>query len=171
VSGTTAQQFPFFRSRLRRAMKGTTGPTRQLLRTLLEWNGDYDDTRGDGTVSPGVAIWEEFKDEAERIALFGLVKGPLGPGALDLAGNPGSSHAFDISNGEAYALRALGLRGLRLAAERTHKGLASRFRHPNPDTWREPRRMYDVSAQGAAATPELPFYDRGTWQQSVGLGP
>ena len=31
--------------------------------------------------------------------------------------------------------------------------------------------MYDVTAQGAAATPELPFFDRGTWEQSVGLGP
>ena len=27
--------------------------------------------------------------------------------------------------------------------------------------------MYEVSAQGAAATPELPFFDRGTWEQSV----
>ena len=78
---------------------------------------------------------------------------------------------FDISNGEAYALRTLRLRALRLAAERTHEKLAGRFRNPNPDTWREPRRLYDVSAQGAAATPELPFFDRGTWEQSVGLGP
>jgi hypothetical protein len=31
--------------------------------------------------------------------------------------------------------------------------------------------MYDVSAQGAAGAPELPFFDRGTWEQSVGLGP
>jgi hypothetical protein len=31
--------------------------------------------------------------------------------------------------------------------------------------------MYEVSAQGAAAIPELPFYDRGTWEQSVALGP
>ena len=78
---------------------------------------------------------------------------------------------FDISNGEAFALRTLQPRALRLAAERTTPTLAERFGTPNPDTWREPRRMYDVTAQGAAATPELPFFDRGTWQQSVGLGP
>ena len=48
--------------------------------------------------------------------------------------------------------------------------MAARFRNPNPDTWREPRRMYEVTAQGAAATPELPFFDRGTWEQSVHLG-
>jgi len=123
-------------------------------------------------VSPGVAAWEEFKDRAEAIALFNLGgKRSPGPGVLDLAGNPGTSHEFDISNGEALALRSLGGKGLRLAAERTHDKLAARFRTTDPDTWREPRRMYEVSAQGAAATPELPFFDRGTWEQSVGLGP
>ncbi len=171
TTGTTAQQRPFFTKQLRSAHKGSRGPARQVLTTLLEWDGNYDRTRADGTVSPGVAAWEEFKDQAERIALFGLTRGPIGPGTRGLASNPGSSHAFDISNGEAYALRTLGRRALRLAAERTHEALAGRFRNPNPDTWREPRRMYDVSAQGAASTPELPFFDRGTWEQSVGLGP
>jgi penicillin G amidase len=171
VSGTIAQQYPFFRRHLRRAVRGTRGPTRQVFQTLLEWNGNYHHTRSDGTVSPGVAVWEEFKDQAERIALWSLAKRAPGPGTLALAGNPGTSHAFDISNGEAYALRTLRLRALRLAAERTHEKLAGRFGSPNPDNWREPRKMYDVSAQGAASTPELPFFDRGTWEQSVGLGP
>ena len=31
--------------------------------------------------------------------------------------------------------------------------------------------MYEVTAQGAAAPPELPFFDRGTWQQSLAVGP
>jgi len=31
--------------------------------------------------------------------------------------------------------------------------------------------MYNVTAQGAAAKPDLPFFDRGTWQQSVAVGP
>ena len=30
--------------------------------------------------------------------------------------------------------------------------------------------MYEVAAQGAAAAPDLPFFDRGTWNQSVALG-
>ena len=121
---------------------------------------------------PGVATWEEFKDQAEAIALFALDQARRPARApLDLAGNPGTSHEFDISNGEAYALRTLACAALRLAAERTHEKLAGASATPTRDTWREPRRMYDVTAQGAAATPELPFFDRGTWQQSVGLGP
>ncbi len=170
-SGSTAQQRPLFERQLRRALKGSRGKSRVLLRTLLEWDGSYTRTDPQGRVDPGVAAWEEFKDQAESIALFNLRKRRPGPGTRDLAGNPGTSHEFDISNGEALALRTLGRRALRLAAERTHEKLAARFRTPDPDTWREPRRMYEVSAQGAADTPELPFFDRGTWQQSVGLGP
>lgn len=37
------------------------------------------------------------------------------------------------------------------------------------DKWRTPRAMYDVSAQGAGSPPELPFYDRGTYEQIVEL--
>jgi len=171
-SGTTAQQRPLFTKQLRRARRGSRGKARLLLRTLLEWDGSYHRVDAQGRVAPGVAAWEEFKDRAEAIALFNLGgRRAPGPGVLDLAGNPGRSHEFDISNGEAFALRRLGPKGLRLAAERTHDALAARFRSSDPDTWREPRRMYEVSAQGAAATPDLPFFDRGTWEQSVGLGP
>ncbi len=170
-SGSTAQQRPLYERRLRRALKGSRGKARILLRTLVEWDGSYTRTDAEGRVDPGVAAWEEFKDQAEAITLFNLGKRPPGPGARDLAGNPGTSHEFDISNGEALALRSLRGKGLRLAAERTHDELAARFRTTDPDTWREPRRMYEVAAQGAAATPDLPFFDRGTWQQSIGLGP
>ena len=45
--------------------------------------------------------------------------------------------------------------------------LARRFGTTDPARWREPRRMYEVTAQGAASPPELPFFDRGTWQQSL----
>jgi hypothetical protein len=31
--------------------------------------------------------------------------------------------------------------------------------------------MYDVTAQGAGQAPPLPFFDRGTWEQIVELGP
>ena len=36
--------------------------------------------------------------------------------------------------------------------------------------WRKPRRMYEPEAQGAGSDP-FPFYDSGTWQQIVELGP
>ena len=57
------------------------------------------------------------------------------------------------------------------AAAATAEALARRFGSSSPSAWREPRRMYDVGAQGAGSAPELPFFDRGTWQQSVALGP
>jgi penicillin amidase len=170
-SGTTAQQRPLFGRQLRRARRGSRGIGRRLLETLIEWDGSYHRVDAQGRVAPGVAAWEEFKDQAEAIALYNLNKRAPGPAAKDVAGGTGSSHEFDISNGEAYALRTLGRRGLRLAAERAHEKLAARFRSPEPDNWREPRRMYKVSAQGAADTPELPFFDRGTWEQSIWLGP
>jgi hypothetical protein len=31
--------------------------------------------------------------------------------------------------------------------------------------------MYEISAMGAASPPSLPFFDRGTWEQSVAVGP
>jgi hypothetical protein len=171
-SGSTAQQRPLFGRQLRRARRGSRGKARRLLETLIEWDGSYTRVDSDGRVEPGVAAWEEFKDQAEAIVLFNINRHRRpGPGVRELAGKPGTSHEFDISNGEALALRTLRKRGLRLAALRTHERLAARFRTPEPDTWREPRRMYEVTAQGAADTPELPFFDRGTWQQSVGLGP
>ena len=49
--------------------------------------------------------------------------------------------------------------------------LAKRFGSADPASWREPRRMYAVTAQGTAKPPPLKFYDRGTWSQAVALGP
>jgi penicillin G amidase len=170
-SGTTAQQRPLYGRQLRRARRGSRGKARVLLTTLIEWDGTYSRADNAGTVEPGVAVWEAFKDQAELVAVRKLTRAPLeGPGAKSLLGQPGTSHEFDISNGEAYALRTLRVPGIRRAAARTHDVMAARFRNPNPDTWREPRRMYEVTAQGAAAIPELPFFDRGTWEQSVHLG-
>ncbi len=91
--------------------------------------------------------------------------------AADLGGGTGSSHQFDITNGEALALRTLGARAYARAAKATAIVLTDRFGTPDPAAWREPRRMYEVSAQGAGAAPDLPFFDRGTWNQSVALGP
>ena len=171
TSGSTAQQRPLFGKRLRLARQGATGGAATVLDTLIGWDGSYTRTDARGTVPAGVATWEEFKDRAEAVALFALTKRSPGPGTVSLAGTPGKSHEFDISNGEAYALRTLSPSALRLAAERTHAQLTKRFGSPSPSAWREPRRMYDVQIQGAADKPQLPFFDRGTWQQSVGLGP
>ena len=93
-----------------------------------------------------------------------------GDAARPLAGEPGSSHQFDISNGEALALRSVGPRGYAKAAARTAAALEKRFGDAAPAAWREPRRIYDVGAQGAGSAPELPFFDRGTWSQSLAMG-
>jgi acyl-homoserine lactone acylase PvdQ len=166
TSGTTAQQFPFLDRRLvRRAAALSDRPGRDALRALLAWDGDYTATDAAGTVAPGVAIWEELKDRLEAILL-----GPYGEGGETLAGSTGSSHQFDISNGESIAVRTLGARAYARAATATAKALDARFANADPATWREPRRMYEVGAQGAASSPDLPFFDRGTWEQAVALG-
>jgi acyl-homoserine lactone acylase PvdQ len=165
-SGTVAQQRPVFGRQLQRARLGGTSKARSVLGTLVKWSGDYHGTAGDGTVDSGVAAWEELKDQAEAISLF-----RLGPGVKPLAGQTSNSHMFDITLGEAHALRTLPRASLRLAAERTADALTRRFGSADPLSWREERRQYPVSAQGAGATPELPFFDRGTWEQSVKLGP
>ncbi len=168
TSGTTAQQFPsstaagwFGRrsSRTRRARPRSTccstgtATTRPPTRTAPSIRGRN---------------WEEFKDRLEAILLK-----PMGnpEAAADLGGNTGSSHQFDITNGESLALRTLGARAYARAAKATAAVLTDRFGSADPATWREPRRMYEVSAQGAASAPDLPFFDRGTWNQSVALGP
>lgn len=57
------------------------------------------------------------------------------------------------------------------AAAHAYDVLSRCFRNGDVATWREPRRMYEVEAQGAGSSPDLPFFDRGTWEQSVGLAP
>ncbi len=167
VNGTTAQQFPFVnQTRLRRAKNRYAGPlAAKMLLHLRHWDGNYTRANAAGTVDPGVAIWEEFKDQLERIYLA-----RFGPGAELLAGEPGTSHQFDISNGESLALRLTGARLYGRAADATATALAARFGSDSVVNWREPRRLYEISAQGAAAAPELPFFDRGTWTESISLG-
>jgi penicillin amidase len=164
--GQTAQQRPLAQPRLRAAAKGATGPAAQLLDALLNWNGSYHATDGAGTVDPGVAIWESFKDQLEERALR-----RFGKGAERLKGGTGSSHAFDISNGEAYALRVSRPKGYRAAAAATFAELAKRFGSDDVATWREPRRLYKWAIQGAQSPPDLPFFDRGTWEQFVETAP
>jgi penicillin amidase len=166
TSGTTAQQFPFVnRHKLRNAKRLQKGIGARTIAELLRWDGNYDRTDGDGTVAPGVAIWEEFKTQLEKILLK-----PYGPGAEPLAGGTSTSHEYDITPGEAIALRELGQKAYLRAALHTGVRLSKRFDSHKPREWRAPRLMYDVVAQGAADPPELPFFDRGTWSQSMAIG-
>ncbi|WP_372788814.1 penicillin acylase family protein [Paraconexibacter sp.] len=167
-AGTTAQQrvLAVTRTRLRAAQRGADGEARAVLDTLLAWDGDYHETDAAGTVHPGVAIWVAFKHRAAAIAL-----GRLGPGVARFDGRPGTSHEFDITPGAAYALRTLAVDDLRQAAVATAKELSERFGTPDPARWRDPRKMYKVGSQGAGQAPELPFFDRGTWEQVVEVGP
>jgi penicillin amidase len=167
--GTTAQQRPLAEVRLRRAASGARGRARDVLAAIRAWDGSYHRVDDAGTVDPGVALWEELKDRLEDIALA-----KLGPGraSMDaLVSNPGSSHQFDISDGEAYAVRTLSPREWRRAAETTAVNLEKKFGTADIAKWREPRRMYEWAIQNAGSPPPLPFFDRGTWEQFVELGP
>jgi penicillin G amidase len=164
TTGTTAQQFPFAERKLKKAGRFAGSAGKKLLAELTRWDGSYHETDAEGTVAPGVAIWEEFKARMQDRLIA-----PMGEGAEILAGGTGSSHGFDISNGEAAALRLLGLRHWGKAADAAATALAERFGSPDPAAWREPRQMYEVSAQGAGSVDDIPFFDRGTWEQSVML--
>jgi acyl-homoserine lactone acylase PvdQ len=164
--GTTAQQRPFVGKLLRKARRSARGRARSVFTTLLRWNGNYTATAPNGTVDSGVATWVEFKKQAEAVAL-----GRYGSARKNLSGSNSTSHEFDIQNGPAYALQHLKARGLVKAADLAGAALAKRFGSGDPGRWRQPRLMYDWSSQGAATPPDLPFFDRGTWEQSVALGP
>jgi penicillin amidase len=166
MAGTHAQQRGLAAGLLRRTARGARGNAKAVLDTLLAWDGDYTKTDANGTVDPGVATWEKFKELAAKRATA-----PLGQGADQFSERPGSSHVFDITDKESYALRTLSRAGLRAAAADTFDALAKQFNSQDPKTWRAPRTMYDVSAQGAATPPDLPFFDRGTYEQIIELAP
>lgn len=166
-AGTVAQQRPLATSKLRAALRGATGGAATVLRTILNWNGSYAQTDQAGTVDPGVAAWQTFKDRLQAIALA-----PLGTaGQLIGGGEPNDEHVFDVNIGQAYALRTLGPAGWRRAAAATFTALSQRFGSANPSAWREPRAMFDQTALGAESPPPMPFFDRGTFEQVVSLGP
>ena len=167
--GVTAQQRPLATVRLRRAARGATGESAAVLGALLGWSGDYHATDPAGTVDPGVAIWEQFKDSLEARALRRL--GARDGVARQLAGETSDSHMFDMTNGEAYGIRSSSAAGIRAAAGETFEVLAKRFDTRDVARWREKRRLYEVTSQGAGSAPELPFFDRGTWEQFVEVGP
>ena len=168
VTGQTAEARPLLQSALSTADAGATGPAKAVLDTLLAWDGNYTRTDAAGTVDPGVAAWDAFRTAAVDEG----VRKPYGSIAVSLMGaTPGTSHQFDLSYAQAFALEHLGAAGYRAAAARAAAALTTQFNSATPSAWREPRRIYDVSVQGVADKPVLPFFDRGTWQQEVELGP
>jgi penicillin amidase len=167
--GTTAQQRPLASVRIRKALRGAKGEAKAVLAALGAWDGSYHRADSNGTVDPGVAIWEQLKDDLEDIALAKLSSNreAMNP----MASGTGNSHQFDISNGEAYAVRTLKPAEWRRAAVDTHAELAKKFGTADVGKWREPRRMYEWTIQGVGAPPPLPFFDRGTWEQFLEYGP
>ena len=101
-AGTTAQQRPLFQAGLERARRAASGSAAAVLDELLRWDGSYHRTDSNGTVDPGVAIWEEFKDPG-RADLPRRRSAAKRPGRSPAA--PARSHEYDITNGESLALR------------------------------------------------------------------
>jgi penicillin amidase len=164
-SGTTAQQRPLMTSRLEAASTGSSGNARKVLTALLAWDGSYARTASDGTVDPGVPIWEEFKS-----AMLARDQARLGGSKVaELAGRTASYHLFDITGGEAHALLSLGSGDYRAAAATVYGTLAQRFGSTDPAKWRQPRTNVTWTLQGVGSPPAMPFFERGTWEQLVEL--
>jgi acyl-homoserine lactone acylase PvdQ len=163
-AGTVAQQRPLLDGRLRVAADGATGAGKTVLDTIVAWDGNYDRTAADGTVDPGVAAWVAIEDA--------LAERKLPRAAIErLHLNASRSHQFDAPNAVGVALLGASAGDLRAAAEAAAAALTDRYGSADPAAWREQRRQYDVSITGLAPKPELTFYDRGTWEQVVQLGP
>jgi penicillin amidase len=166
-AGTVAQQRPLATRDLEAAMRSAKGGAAVVLSTILHWNGSYVTESANGTVDPGVAAWQTFKDKLQALALA-----PLGAaGQLIGGGEPNDEHVFDVNIGQAYALRTEGAAGWRDAAAETYNALSSKYGSSNPANWREPRAMVSQSVLGLEQPPPMPFFDRGTFEQVVELGP
>jgi penicillin G amidase len=164
ATGTTAEQLPLYRAPLRAAANGATGGAKTVLDTIIAWDGNYDRTDANGTVDPGAAAWPLLGVTLAEELLPHAARSRLGV-------TSSSSHQFDVPNAVDDALLAAKAKDLRRAAGATFTALGKQFGSGDPATWRTPRRQYDVSISGLAPTPALKFYDRGTWQQAVELGP
>lgn len=165
-AGSTAQQRSLAATALQQAAQGASGPAAAVLGSILRWDGSYAATDAAGTVDPGVAAWQEFKHQAQALALgkLGAQSTPVGPG------DPGTSHVFDASLGQAYALRTLSADDYRTAAAAAFGVLSQRLGSADPVRWRTPRTIVKQMILGAEQPPRLPFFDRGTWEQLVELG-
>ena len=168
ITGTHAQQRMVAAGPLRKALRRATGDAKTVLDTIKRWNGSYHQTDANGTVDPGVAAWRAFADASLKIAFGKLYDSP---DLRLLETSPGSSHRMELSNVQVYALRTIGEKGWRQAAKLAFGALSAKFGSTDPAKWRDKRLMYSPSAQGAASFEDIPFFDRGTWQQVVELGP
>jgi penicillin amidase len=165
-AGTTAQQRPLGTTQLKQALRHARGGAKVVLRTILAWNGSYATEDSNGTVDPGVAAWQTFKSKLQARAIK-----PLGAvGQLIGGGSTNPDHVFDVSLGQAYALRTQGPAGWRRAAAAAYTALVEQFHTAQATAWREPRAMYSQSSLGAEQPPPMPFFDRGTFEQVVELG-
>jgi len=162
--GSTAEQRSLAAPELRRAAAGASGSAAAVLNTILAWDGSYTRTDANGTIDPGAAAWQQLKDELQAIALL-----RLGPGASIRGGEPNDEHVYDVSLGQAYALRVLSPADWRTAAANAFAKLAQRFHSSDPAAWRDKRAMFNESSLGAESPPPMPFFDRGTWEQLVEL--
>ena len=164
-AGSTAEQRPLAGPQLRRALKGATGGAATVLNAILAWDGSYNRTDSAGVVDPGATAWQAFKDAAQARAIA-----PLGAaGKLIGGGGPNDEHVFDVSLGQAYALRTLDAAGWRDAAADAYAALSKKYGSGDPSAWRAKRTMVDQTVQGAEQPPPMPFFDRGTWEQLVEL--
>jgi hypothetical protein len=164
ATGTTAEQLPLYRSRLRAAASGATGGAKTVLDTIVAWDGNYDRADANGTVDPGAAAWPQLGLTLAEDLLPHAARSRLGV-------TSSKSHQFDVPNAVGDALLQAKAADLRRAAGTAFTTLSRQFGSGDPAAWRTPRRQYDVSISGVAPKPALKFYDRGTWQQAVQLGP
>jgi acyl-homoserine lactone acylase PvdQ len=166
-AGTFAEQRPLATGLLKRALKDAHGKPAAVLRTILAWNGSYNQTDSAGTVAPGAAAWQALRVQMQKLAT-----GPLGAAGRIIGGEmPNHEHIFDVSLGQAYALRRLGPPSIRLAATRVFNQLAAKYHSSSTAKWREPRTMAEWSIQGAESPPDMPFFDRGTFEEVMELAP
>ncbi|HEX3319035.1 MAG TPA: penicillin acylase family protein [Solirubrobacteraceae bacterium] len=166
ANAVTATQRPTATAELHAAAQAASGPSADVLNTLLAWDGNYDRTAPDGTVEPGVATWRAFKAACQRVALGNPDRAERG-----LVGEPGSEGFVESTLGETFALRTLDAAGLRRAATLAAADLMARFGTSDPSQWREPRAMVSPTAQGLPSPPEIRLINRGSFEQIVELGP
>jgi acyl-homoserine lactone acylase PvdQ len=126
--GTVAQQRPLVGAKLRRALHGAGGGAAAVLRAILAWDGSYNEADSHGTVAPGVAAWQELKDQLQKLAL-----GPLGAaGQLIGGGGPMTSTPSTSTSAKHTPcgrwVRALGGMRRRRRSPRSRRGFAPPIR-------------------------------------------
>jgi hypothetical protein len=158
--------------------RGAKGDAASVLRTLIAWDGSFGATDANGTVDPGVATWDAF-----RAAMADRLVAKAGDGAHWLAGETVldpfyggyhhgvAYHLFDLTHLQSQAMLQLSRADWRAAASTAFGVLAQRFGSDDPARWREPRRMYEIGASGATSPPTIPFFDRGTYEELIEVGP